>query len=95
MKVRRIVSLVVLIVGVAAIAYALYAKGRIANAKGEVNTASGFLPKNAMGEMVGGKMSSEASQYDTTVQYLFIGGIVLAIAGGLSLVFCCKCKKKR
>ena len=95
MKVQKIVSLVVLLVGIAAIVYALYAKGRIASAKGDVSTATGLMPKNAMGEMVGGVMNSKASQYDTTVQYLFIGGIVLAIVGGLGLIYCGKCKKKR
>ncbi len=91
---KKTVSLIVLLIGVVALIYAIYAKGRIASAKGDVGTASSLLPKNAMGEMVGGVMSSKASQYDTTVQILYIGGIVLIIIGGIGLIYCARCKKR-
>jgi LPXTG-motif cell wall-anchored protein len=82
MKNKQIISLVVSLLGVILIIYALHSMGRISHAKSEVSSVSRRISGSTIGRMVGGEMQNRASQYDTEVRILLIGGIILAAAGG-------------
>lgn len=92
MSSKKITGIVVLIIGVVLIIFSVHSMNRIARAKGEIHTLtspfSGSSGGRAAGEILGGK----ASQYDTTVTVLLIGGIALAVVGGGLILFG---KKKR
>ena len=90
---RQIISLVILVAGIAMIVFALHAMGEISSAKGSINSATGHI-KNAYGAMANTILEGEASKYDIEVRWIFIGGIVLAVVGGGMLFFGRK-KKKR
>jgi hypothetical protein len=82
MKIKQIVSLGVSLLGVILIIYALHSMSRISEAKSEVGSLSKRISDSNIGKMVGGEMKNKASQYDTEVTVLLIGGIALAVAGG-------------
>lgn len=82
MKRKKVIGIVVLIAGIVLFLYSLNAKQRIAAAKGEAGTLTGFLPKNSEGDYIGGKIKNATEQYDTIVQILFVGGIILIVVGG-------------
>ncbi|MBI2742425.1 MAG: hypothetical protein HYX48_00715 [Chlamydiales bacterium] len=94
MNIKRIIGIVVMLVGVAAILYALNASGRIAEAKGNIEMATSQMPKDATSELIGGILKSKASQYDSQVLALLIGGIALVVVGG-AVAICCGRKKRR
>jgi hypothetical protein len=92
MKKRRIIGLVTGIIGVALAVYAIYGMKRISNAKGTINEATSPFSGNKGGDFAHDQLMHKASEYDTTVMVMLIGGIVLIIAGGV--VTCSTCKKK-
>jgi hypothetical protein len=87
------VGIVILIVGVIAVIYANYQKGRIANAEGNIKKGESFF-SGAAGSAVGGAMEGKVSSYKAPVMMLMIGGIVLVVIGGGMALFCGK-KRKR
>ena len=94
MNAKRFIGLIVLLIGLVLIGFSIYAKGRIASAKGAVETVTSPFSGSTAGKMVGGEATKAVSQYDTKVQIALIGGIVLAVIGGGMVLFCCKkCKK--
>lgn len=91
-KCRIITGIIILIVGLAAIIYAVQCMNRIKSAKGTVNKMEGYMSKNPAGKMAGHMAEGQTSKYDSEVMWLLIGGIVLAVIGGGTLI-CCKRKK--
>ena len=87
MNTKRMIGIVILIVGVIAILYANYQKGRIANAEGNIKKGESFFSGGAA-SAVGGAMEGKVSSYKTPVMLLMIGGIVLVVIGGGMALFC-------
>jgi hypothetical protein len=92
---KKIVSLVVTLIGVFLIVYALYSSHRISNAKHEVNTVSKNISDSSIGKMMSKEMSNRVSQYDNEVMWCLIAGIVLIVAGGGSFFYLHKHKHRR
>ena len=94
MSTKRLVGIIILIVGVIAIIYANYEKGRIAKAHGNIEKGtslfSGHSAGSQAGQAVGGMLEGKVDSYNTPVMLLMIGGIVLVIVGGSMALFCCK-----
>jgi hypothetical protein len=94
MNTKRVIGIVVLIVGIIAILYANYQKGRIANAEGTIEKGmslfSGHSAGSQAGRSIGGAMEGKVGSYNTPVMLLMIGGIVLVIIGGGMALFCGK-----
>ncbi len=90
MNYKRIIGVIVLVIGVVLIIFAADAMKRISSAKNAVSGASGFMPNNPAGNMVTGSMEKAASQYDVPVMICLIGGIVLVLVGGGMAIFCRK-----
>jgi uncharacterized membrane protein YiaA len=87
MKRKKIVGLVILVIGVVLFIFALSAKHKIANAKAGAGAVTGLLPKNAFGSYASGEIKEATGQYDTLVQVIFLGGIGLMIIGGVMTFF--------
>jgi hypothetical protein len=78
---KRLAPLIASLIGAVLIIFALYAKGRISEAKGTVHGIGSHMSSNPFGRLVSGEMEREASQYDKTVKWCLIGGIILLIGG--------------
>ena len=98
MNTKRIVGLVILIVGIIAIIYGGYQKRRITEAQGNVQKGTSLFSGNSaseqIGQSVGGAIENKITSYNAPVMMLMIGGIILAIIGG-GMFLCCGKKRKR
>jgi len=96
MSTKRIIGIVILIIGIIAILYANYQKGRIAEAEGNIQKGTSLFSGQSVGGQVGkaygGAMEDKVSSYNTPVMLLMVGGVVLVIIGAGMALFC---KKKR
>lgn len=93
MSAKRITGLIVLIVGIILIIFSVHSMNRISNAKGGIHTLTDPFSGSSGGREAGSFLQGEASQYDTTVKVLLIGGIVLTVIGAGVTLF--GKKKKR
>jgi hypothetical protein len=89
---KQIASLIAFVLGLGMIAYAIHGMHEAAEAKGFVDDVTNFFSHNTMWnpliEFFGGEAQGEVSKYDVPLLLLFIGGIVLAIAGGAGFIVC-------
>lgn len=96
-KTKRIIGIVILIIGIIAVLYANHLKGRIAEAQGNIQKGtslfSGQSAGSKAGKTIGGALEDKVSSYNTPVTILMIGGIVLVIIGGGMALFCKKKKR--
>jgi hypothetical protein len=95
MNVKKVVSIVVAVLGIVMVVYAIHSMRRISDAKGTVSSINSSIGGSSAGRMVGQKLSSEASQYDTKVRVLLIAGLVFTVAGCGALYRYCNCSHKR
>lgn len=88
MQKKRMIGLVILIIGIVLLAFGLYAKSRVANARSEVGhiTHSPF-GQNRATDAVGGVLEGKIGQYDQPVFWCLAGGIVLIVIGGGMMLF--------
>ncbi len=97
MNTKRIIGIVILIIGIIAILYANYQRKRIAEAHGNIEKGtsmfSGSSVGSGVGKAVGGAMDSKVSSYNAPVMMLMIGGIVLVVIGA-GMAFFCRCKRR-
>lgn len=95
---KRIVGLILLILGIIAVIYANHQKGRVARAKQDIHEGSNVfsIGGNSVAEGVGskieGSLQAKASQYDAPLMWIQIGGIVVGVIG-IGMLFC-GCKKR-
>ena len=92
MKIKRITAYSAIILGFVLFIVAIYEKGRVSNAKANISSGTSMFSGNAVGNMVGGALQNEASQYDSTIKFMEMGGIVLMLVGGGMLFFFRKSK---
>lgn len=78
---KRITGLVAIIIGVIVLIFALYARGRVAEARGEVGRGSSFLPNNAVGKGISGALEGKLSAYDIPIMLGMVGGAILIVVG--------------
>lgn len=79
---KRLAPLIATLIGAVLIIFALYSMGRISRAKGTVHGIGSHISNSSFGRLVSGEMEREASQYDKTVKWCLISGIILLIGGG-------------
>lgn len=89
MNTKRVIGIIVLVLGLFLIAFSAYAKMRIGEAKKLVQEATSPLASNHIGKMLGGAVVEKAAQYDQIVLFSLVGGILLSVVGG-SVIFYCK-----
>lgn len=92
MKHRRMLAFIAIIVGVVLFVFTMYEKGRVSNAKSNISSGTSMFSGNAVGNMVGGMMQSEAGKYDTTLKFMEMGSIILVLVGVGMLYFFRKTK---
>jgi len=83
MRSKRTLSIALMVIGAVLILYSLQAMNRISAAKSEVHTISGLFSGSPEGQAAGGFLGQQASQYDTSVRLLLVGGIVIAGCGAV------------
>lgn len=81
MRSKRITGVVVTVIGILLIIYSIHSMNRISEGKSEVRSLTSPFSGNAGGRIVGEALEGRASQYDSTVLFLLISGIVLTAAG--------------
>ena len=87
MNTKKFVGLIVLLIGVVLVVFSIYAKGRISSAKGSISKATSPFGGTEGGKIAAREGNRMASQYDTKVQMILIGGIILAVVGGGMIFF--------
>jgi hypothetical protein len=87
MNTKKFVGLIVLLIGVVLVVFSIYAKGRISSAKGTVEKVTSPFSGSEGGKIAAREGNRMASQYDTKVQMILIGGIILVIVGGGIIFF--------
>ena len=92
MNKKQIAGLIVLLAGITLLCFGFYGTSRMAQARQDIDTATGFIPKNPVKGAVTGALHSEVDKYKTPVTLCYIGGIVLIGAGASLLIFCRKRK---
>ncbi len=89
MSIKKIIAIVILVVGLIAIGYAVYNMKRLANARGTIQSVeklAGPYGQKPVGKMIGNAVDARLHKYDQQVMLLLIGGIVLAVVGGGILI---------
>lgn len=85
---KYITGIVIAIIGVFLIVYSIHSMNRISEGKSQVHSLTSPFSGSSAGRMVGGALESRASQYDSTVLFLLISGIILTVAGtGAAIIF--------
>ncbi|MCP5510034.1 MAG: LPXTG cell wall anchor domain-containing protein [Chlamydiales bacterium] len=87
MNIKQIVGLVVLLAGIVAICFGFYGTSRMASARQDINTATGFIPENRIKGAVSGALHGEVDKYKGQVTTLFVAGGILIICGGALMYF--------
>lgn len=94
MKKKGVVGLVVVILGIALTFYSIYNMKRIAAAKGAISGLTSPFSGNPAGDFAAGELNKKASQYDTAVTLMLIGGVLMIIIGGVVTYRGCKSRKQ-
>ena len=81
MKRRKIISLVLVLLGVIVFLFAMYAKNRVMNARESISETSGLFPHNPISEGVGKALEHKVGAYDTPILIGLIGGVALIVIG--------------
>jgi len=95
MNKKRVIGIVLLLIGVVAIIFAQIQKARIAEEGGKayakIEMGGQLFGGNPVGDVVTGSMKKKAdteiSYYNDLVQKIFIGGIACAVVGAAITVF--------
>jgi predicted MFS family arabinose efflux permease len=91
---KRVIGIIILIIGIIAILVANYVRGRLAEAEGTVQKGtslfSGSSVGNQVGQTVGGAVEGKIASYNGPVMVLMIGGIILVVIGAGMALFCRK-----
>ncbi len=81
MKTRKILSIILIILGVIVFLFAMYAKSRVMEVKKSVHSSSGFLSDNPVNKEIGKALEKKLGSYDMPILWGMIGGVVLVVIG--------------
>lgn len=90
MKAKKTLGIVLIVVGVIIFLLGMYAKGRVSEAKQNVQKSSGLFSDNPVNKQIGGALEKKISSYDAPIMWTMIGGIVIAVVGAGTLICCRK-----
>ncbi len=82
MKKKKIVGLILLVIGVIVLIYALYARNRVDEIKGEVNRGTSMFGNNPVNRGISSAMDAKLGSYNAPILIGTIGGIALIVIGG-------------
>ena len=78
-NINRMISIVLLALGIISILLSIYITHRVNEAKGEIGAVTGLF---SHGEIVGNQLDKKADAYMPMAHVTRIGGIILILAGG-------------
>ena len=93
MKNRKIIGMIVSLIGITLSAVAIYAASYISGIKGLFHTLSIFSCHNPVSGFIGGEINKQTSAYDSLIAGSFWVGLLLLIAGVVTVIV--SQKKKR
>jgi hypothetical protein len=93
MKHKKIIGLISFIIGVILLSYGFYGKGRMSEARGDIDATTKYIPKIFFKGKIKGKLHSEVDKYRLPVTLCFLGGMFFVVGGGF-LVYLGKKKSK-
>ena len=93
MKIKLIMSLVVVALGISLIGYGFYSKSHISTAKSEIHKMA--ESKNSIVKTLGQEMESKIGRYRTIMNGCFMGGSILVVLGGSAFYYLRKKKIKK
>lgn len=85
MNVKQIISLVIVVLGVALIGYGMYSKKQVSTARAEIHKMA--QSSNPVVKNVGKEMESMIGGYRSLITWSFIGGGILVVVGAAGFVF--------
>lgn len=92
MNKKKIIGLVLLVIGIGLLIYGIYGASEMSKARGDIDEATSYIPKNRAKGYVSRGLHGEVDKYRTPVTILFVAGAVFTIAGVVVMV---KTRKKR
>jgi len=87
MNLKRILGLIILVVGVGLVIYAYYGKQDMAVAYTDIDSKTSIIPDNPVKGIIKGELNARVDQYEKPIRMLFIGGGALIVIGGALLIF--------
>lgn len=87
MNLKRILGLIILVIGVGLVIYGYYGKQDMAAARADIDSKTAIIPDNPLKGMVKSELNARVDQYEGSVRMLFIGGAALIVIGGVLLIF--------
>ena len=87
MKTKKIIAIVVLLLGVTLFSLALYAKSEVMQVKKTIHTGSSLLPENPVKTEINRALDKKVSSYDAPILWGMIGGVVLFVVGLGSFIY--------
>ena len=83
MNKKQLIGLFTLILGIGLVIYGFYGVHRMKTARMQIERSTQYIPDNLIKDVVTGNLQSEVDQYRLPVTLLFIGGVILIIAGSV------------
>ena len=81
MKTTKIISLILVLLGMVLFLVAMYAKERVSEAKKSIRQTSGLLPGNPVNLQIEKALEEKISSYDKPIYWGMVGGIAFVIIG--------------
>jgi hypothetical protein len=91
-KTKKIVGIVVIVIGLVIFLLGLYAKSRVSEARSNAKSTSGMFGDNPVNKQISGAIENKIGSYDSPVFWTIVGGIIVMVIGA-STVFCCRKKR--
>jgi len=92
LNLKQMIGILCIVVGIAALIYAIHSANRVSSAREDVDKFTGFFSKNPVTEFGKKSIGEKLDEYDAQIRILFIGGLVF-ILGGAGTVFYFRKKK--
>lgn len=84
----RVAGILGLIAGIALIIVAFYQKGRVEDARGDVQRGKDLFSGNDIAQAFGTLFEKKISEYDQPIFWLMVSGITFVIVGSGLAIFC-------
>lgn len=89
-KTKKIVGIVVIIIGLIIFLLGLYAKSRVNEARSNVQKSSGMFGDNPVNKQINNAIESKIGSYDSPVFWTIIGGVIIMVIGAGTVYSCRK-----
>ncbi|MCI5053071.1 MAG: hypothetical protein MRY21_08075 [Simkaniaceae bacterium] len=87
MNIKRIIGIILVLVGLFFLGYGFYGVGEMSKYRKKIDKTTGFIPNETARDVVGGELHAKVDEYNMPVALCFIGGVVLVVIGGATLYY--------